>query len=294
MKKISLSFIPYEAPYLFGKIRRGSLIKAVSEDGAFSLGEIAPLPGWSKDSLQEALSSIKKQQAFIESCHWSFDTVFSQLQKLELTPSALFGLETALLGLLDPISYEELEESALFMGSYKEVLLQAEKSACKSAKVKVSTFSPLEIKSLVKELSPRFCLRLDANRAFTKKEAIERFSALEGIDYVEEPLKEPGLSVLPFPIAIDESYPSYISLEELKRLPNLKAIVYKPTILGGITNCKPLLFFAKESGVKIVLSSCFETSIGQKGIKSMAKRLNLSSPLGMGTKDFFPCPFDSK
>lgn len=85
---------------------------------------------------------------------------------------------------------------------------------------------------------------------------------------------------------MDESFPQDLTLEELEVLPMLKALIYKPTMQGGMARCLPLYEWAEKRGVAIVLSSSFESDVGLAHIASMAKRLSLKEPIGIGTSHF--------
>jgi o-succinylbenzoate synthase len=82
---------------------------------------------------------------------------------------------------------------------------------------------------------------------------------------------------------VDESFPQDLSLEELEGLPSLKALIYKPTIQGGMLGCRHLHAWAKRRGVDLVLSSSFESDLGLAHIASIAHRLSLLAPVGIGT-----------
>ncbi len=111
--------------------------------------------------------------------------------------------------------------------------------------------------------------------------------AVDAFDYVEEPFQNPNdLALFSHPLAVDESFPQDLSLRQLEVLPTLKALIYKPTIQGGIIGCLHLLDWNRKRGVELVLSSSFESDVGLGHIASMAHRLSLTSPIGIGTYHF--------
>lgn len=141
------------------------------------------------------------------------------------------------------------------MGSPQEILHQAalrEQEGFISAKLKVSNHSFQEAANLIYQLKDRFRLRIDVNRAWKTDCSLKFFAQfpLDTFDYVEEPFKNPAdLALFPHPLAIDESFPSDLSLKQLESLPTLKALIYKPTIQGGISGCLPVHKWAKQKGV---------------------------------------------
>ncbi len=227
-------------------------------------GEIAPLPGWSKETLEEAEAQL---YAYLDG-RVLFENLF---------PSVAFGIESTMICSVDVA----LPISSLLMGSYEEILEKANKVDTKSAKLKISQLAKEEARDLIYKLKEKFCLRIDLNRAWNLQEAIDFFAEFkpDDFDYIEEPLKNPQeLKLFPLPIALDESL-----LEvDIENLPNLKAIVYKPTLLGGLSRCRTFLRYNKP----IVLSSAFESEIGIRNIVAIAHALSLTSPLGIDTPSF--------
>lgn len=244
-------------------------------------GEIAPLPGWSRETLPEALTQV-------QSCNWV--TQLQELDPLSLFPSVHFGLESALLPSLPPTP---VPESALFMGSLPDILRQAierEREGYKSAKLKVSQLTFSEAARAIDLLAHRFYLRIDVNRAWDTEKALQFFSQYpkDLFDYVEEPFKNPhDLRFFPHPLAIDESFPQDFTLADLEELPTLKALIYKPTLQGGLAKARPLYDWTVKRGLQFVLSSSFESPIGLYHIASLALRLTPRPfPLGLGTRHF--------
>jgi O-succinylbenzoate synthase len=279
----------YELPLITGQIRRGLILEMVDDRGCRSLGEIAPLPIWSQESLAEALEQFNQKHHKIMEVKWTLSNCFEELKRLDLFPSVCFGLESALMTLLAPINRERVELSALLMGTQEAILKQAElryAEGYRSAKLKVASLSFDQAADVIETLKKRFYLRIDVNRAWATEDSLEFFRQfpLGTFDYVEEPFCNPqDLHLFSHPLAVDESFPQELCLQELERLPKLKALIYKPTIQGGLARCIPLYQWAKKRGVQIVLSSSFETEIGLAQIALMAQRLGLKTPLGLGT-----------
>lgn len=194
-----------------GQPREGLLVER--ENG---WGEIAPLPGFSNENLNDVL-----QQLHAIKHGW----------KGNLLPSVAFGLE--------PLAQKPLSwpASALLMGSPQEILQRAEQmSDFTSAKVKVGNLSAQEAVQVVKELKSKFHLRVDVNGKWSLAQAKEFCSHFQphDFDYIEDLGHD-----LPFPLASD--------FMESK---NAKALIWKPTI-RGIPQSQPnlVLSSAFESGI---------------------------------------------
>ena len=266
--------IPYHKPFW---TRSGLLLRLLSE-GKERSGEIAPLPGRSKETLVEALTQLSQ-------------VLKTKQMPSKLYPSVSFGLYCAFSA---PSLTHPLPLSALLVGTAKQILKRAETAYAqgyRSAKVKVSGMDLSSTASLLKELSSHFSLRVDANRAFSYSEALllcERGNA-HLWEYIEEPTyEEEKLAAFPYPFALDES----LCLERAAALP-CAALILKPTLIGGYDEC----FSYAKLGKKCILSSACETAIGLLGIGALATALSIETPLGLdtyrfGQKDVLQTPLD--
>lgn len=293
MKIEILSLYPYEIPLTNGQIRKGTLIKITGQEGNIGWGEVAPLPKWSHETLDESLLQLRQKHQEIMKVNWTAGNCLQEIGKLSLLPSVTFGLESALLSILCPISEHTVLTSALLMGSIAEIMKQAElryKEGYTSAKLKVSNLSFEEATQIIHQLKDKFRLRIDVNRAWKTSDSLRFFEQfpLDTFDYVEEPFQDPNdLAVFPHPLAVDESFPQDLSLDQLESLPTLKALIYKPTIQGGLLGCLQLHEWTKKRGMELVLSSSFESDVGLAYVASIAYRLSLLSPVGIGTYYYF-------
>ena len=289
MKIQTLSLHPYEIPLTNGHIRYGALIKITDEKENCSSGDIAPLPQWSQETLEDCLQQLHRMQHEIIKIEWTYLSCFNELAELKLLPAALFGLESALLSLLSPLPAFSIKSSALLMGSPQEILSQAKlrhNEGYTSAKLKVSNLNFEEAFSVIHQLKDTFRLRIDVNRSWTTEDSLHFFSEFpfDTFDYVEEPFQNPkDLVEFTHPLAIDESFPHDLSLQQLESLPTLTTLIYKPTIQGGMLSCLPLHEWAVKKGISLVLSSSFESDLGLAHIASIAYRLFLTAPIGIGT-----------
>lgn len=275
-----------------GNLRKGFLLKIFDEKGNTGEGDVAPLPNWSTESLEDCFREFEQKKEKILAITWTNASCLHDLATLSLLPSLSFGLESALLTLLDPLKTRPISKSALFMGSPDEILKQADlrkKEGYTTAKLKVSNLTFRDAEVLITHLSPSFRLRIDVNRAWSKADSLSFFSQfpLDLFDYVEEPFASPhDLPLFTHPLAVDESFPHDLSLKDLETLPTLKALIYKPTIQGGLLHALPLHQWTKKKAISLILSSSFESNIGLTHIASMAQRLHIIVPIGVGTSHF--------
>lgn len=267
--------IPFKAPLHLksGKVffRKGLLLNI---DGVW--GEIAPLEGFSKESLKDALIQTIK--------------ICKGEKEENLFPSVSFGFCSALNGKKYqlPASY-----------SYQKANLGIEKDSNTSyTKIKLHHFdvekSIQTIQHILKK-HPNIRLRIDCNKSWSLDEAFlfaKQFTK-DTFDYLEEPLKNPEeliefYKTTEFPIALDESVyqKKGVSLNLLQQSA-IKTLILKPMMIGGIKELSFWIDFAKEKDIQIVFSSSFESSIGIKKILGLANYFSITTPLGIDTLKFF-------
>jgi O-succinylbenzoate synthase len=289
MRIQNFSLHSYEIPLNNGQMRPGIFIRITDEKNNESWGDIAPLPKWSKETLEDSIQQLNQKRNEITKIDWTAWSCLKELEKLELLPAVSFGLESALLSILFPLSAYSVRTSALLMGSTQEILEQAELRHSEGytlAKLKVGNLNTQEATDVIHQLKDQFRLRIDVNRSWTTTNSIRFFEQfpLDAFDYVEEPFQNPhDLGQFTHPLAIDESFPQDLSLKQLESFPTLKALVYKPTIQGGMLGCLSLYEWTIKRGISLVLSSSFESDLGLAYIASIAQRLSLSTPVGIGT-----------
>lgn len=292
MKIQFLNLHPYDMKLTTGQTRFGNLLELVDQKGSSHWGDIAPLPHWSKETLEESVAQFRKKKIELLETNWELEDLLAEIRDKELLPSLCFALESCLLSSLSPIKLIPVPTSALFMGTVDEIREQARLRLSEgyiSAKLKVGNLSFMDASILIHELKDKISLRIDVNRAWEREASLDFFSqfSVDDFDYVEEPFKNPlELDAFTHPLAVDESYPNHLSLKDLEELPTLKAVVYKPTLQGGLTQLLPLYEWAKITEISIILSSSFESIVGLTNITSLAQRLKLPDPMGTGTIHF--------
>ena len=286
--------------------RQGLLLRVQDDSGRVAWGEIAPLPGFSRETFEQAchdgrvVCTTLKGATVPEGIEQLGGRFSDWLERVKMVPSVRFGIQTAILQLIAKNRNKPLRRilcetprdsvtiNALLDGNELEMAERArtlKEAGFTTFKIKVGRGDPeAEIKTVyrVRELiGPHARLRLDANRGFGTREARTFAEAVKDadIEYIEEPVRD-YLELMQLttrggfalPVALDESLLS-ISPKALTALRGLKAIILKPTLLGF----DGAVWFARRAyqmGLASVVSSAFESSLGLTMLASLAACLN--------------------
>ncbi|MEL7967212.1 o-succinylbenzoate synthase [Vreelandella neptunia] len=275
--------LPFRQPLMFKRERlanREGLL--VSINGQW--GEIAPLPGFSTETLAEAEAESLACLAALSRGEKALPTL----------PSVQFGFDCAQRSwpnnLPAPLpSYPLLQGSpAALIQSLPTANWQA--SPPSRLKLKVARYAMEEELALIEQLAARLPttkLILDANGGWTREEA-QRFCErlpLKQIDYLEEPC-----ATFADTIAVAEATGVAIALDEtLSRReewnyhPQLKALVIKPTLIGSLSACEALVQRARADNLRVVISSSFESDLGLRLLSRLASVWAPDEPPGLDT-----------
>ena len=275
----------------FLKRREGLLVQIKCKDNE-GWGEIAPLPEFSEETLDQA-----QEQAIQWLQDW--DKARSENQKLSLDglyPSVAFGLSCALAELKDTLQTEgNYQVAPLCYGDPDELYEPLDQmQGDKVAKIKVGMYEANRdglIADMLLEAIPDLQLRLDANRSWTPAKAamFAKYVKPEHrarIQFLEEPCKtrdesrqfaqETGIH-----IAWDESVRE--AGFEVKAEPYVAAIVIKPTLVGSLEKCVNLIEQAHQQGLKAVISSSIESSFGLTQLARIAAQYTPNVTPGLDT-----------
>ena len=262
-------------------VREGLLLKWEN-----SWGEIAPLPGFSKETLDEAeaeallcLKGLKQGrhvEPLLPSVQFGFDCARRQWPLKMNAPHSPYIL---LLGTPDEVVW-----------SWREWLYDYPAKA----KVKVARHSMRDEIAMVRELcrlAPKLKLILDANGSWTREEAWTFMSHLNAanIEYIEDPCANfvdvhAVATHTGIPVALDELLSTDKSWEPF---PQLKALVIKPTLIGNLGKCKALVDKAHKLGLKVVRSSCYESQLGNRLLAQLASEWAPEQAPGLDTLRYF-------
>jgi len=259
-------------------VREGFVVVA-REAGLTGRGEAAPLPGHGTETLEECLEELGRATP----------------ERLPATPAARHAVELALLDLraqregvplaklLDPRALPEVAVSALLSSvSMPELAREAQRAAADgftTLKLKVGLDDDFARAAVVRDaVGPRVKLRLDANGAWTREEALQRLRELAalGIELCEQPTEDlrdlRGDS--PVLIAADE----LVARDQVTALERADILVLKPMVLGGLI---PALRLGREAlvhGRQVIVTSSLDGAIGRAGAAHLAAALLAHGP----------------
>ncbi len=294
--------------------RKGFIIWMIDEIGNVSYGECSPLPGLSKETIDETERNlIDVQKKLVGSAiQLELSTLTALLSELNMFPSLQFGIEQALLGLL--IQRDEnfirnffgepktvIEVNAIIgLGSTESVLSRIEEkfvNGYRTFKLKVGKDNFEEDFLLINKIREKFGdkikLRLDANGKWNIDDALENLKRLEQfkIEYIEEPcghlsclLKLSAFS--PIPLAADESLHTIDDALKIINESKIDFIVLKPIIIGGIISSFHLIKEAEKKNKKVVVSSAFESAVGRSALTFLASFTHHNFAHGLDTAEY--------
>lgn len=283
--------------------RRGIILCVRDREGRLGVGEASPLPGHSPDSLDECEATLR---AFAPSGSAITLETISDIAAQTSAPAARFAMETALLDLMGQdtgrpvfellgetvpwsarVQPERVPLNALVseLADARAAMIQAYERGIRCFKIKIGA-SFAEEQALLRWVRDRHghdvAIRLDANRAWSGREAAEKLACLAEIapEYVEEPCPVTDLSALTHvqgqvPLALDESLvsPAAIDdtwLDELLARGVVRALILKPMLLGGLFRCLELAARARAHGAKAVVSHLFDGPIALAACSQLA------------------------
>jgi O-succinylbenzoate synthase len=292
------------------RYREGLLLELIGEGGTVGWGEASPLPGFSRESLDEAARQLRDLASSMVGRGVTEDfSLARELDAMGLAPSVRFGFELALFNLYAASRGRSLSDfvtphprmmvpvNALISDSPDEALEEARRARAagyEAVKLKVGKRAVEEdvefVRALNEELGDTVALRLDANRAWSLEEAERFVLSTSGLrfEYVEEPLADPAQ--LPsfaitcgVPVALDESLAG-MEPEALEDHGYARAVVLKPTLLGGISRTLRFADVASRLDMKPVISSAYETGVGMAALISLAAGMDSEEiPAGLDT-----------
>ena len=295
----------------------------LEENGVQGIGEIAPLKDLSIDAISDLeiiikhkltdLITLKSPKNFIE-----ISDVLDNLN-LDKYPSIRFGFETALLDLVNGgkrIIFDNdfnnglkktpingliwMGDKAFMFNQVKEKIEQG--FSC--IKMKIGAIDFKQECELISYIRSQFSakeieLRVDANGAFSKNEALEKlkiFSQFE-IHSIEQPIKQGQFEDMkllcelsPIDIALDEELigvDDVLEKRHLLELINPQYIILKPTLVGGLQKTKEWIDIAESLNINWWMTSALESNIGLNAISQFSAEFDNNLPQGLGTGSLY-------
>ncbi len=285
--------------------RKGILIAVTDANGILQLGEIAPLPWFGSETLEEAIEFCQSLGSefnenlvipnHLPCCQFAFESARSPL-----APLAKGGIRKDL-GSKIPLGKGDLGGSIAGLLAAGSTALEEWQdlyiTGTRSFKWKIGVDEiELELKTFQQlcDLIPNDAkLRLDANAGLTLPQAkqwLEQCDRNPKIEYLEQPLGIHEFDTMlqlsrdyKTPIALDESIATYSHLEDCYHQGWRGIFVIKPAIAGAPSQLRK---FCKKHNLDLVFSSVFETPIGRDAGLKLAQELGTRRALGYGTDRF--------
>jgi o-succinylbenzoate synthase len=286
---------PLQTSHGIWKIREGIIVSLSDDLGRIGRGEIAPIPWFGSESLEDAENFCQKLGREITK------------EQIESIPNGLFacqfGFESALEDLYSsdrgdihvPLSYSYL------LPTGEEALTHWQSLWAKGGRTfkwKIGVTSPeKEIKvfqRLIEILPETAKLRLDANGGLSLEEAKTWLTITDRtnlVEFVEQPLPPQEFEWLlelsdsyQTAIALDESVANILELENCYQKRWRGIYIVKPGIFGSP---RKLRNFCKQNCIDLVFSSVFETEIGRRSALKVATELsNRDRATGFGVEEW--------
>ena len=284
--------------------------------------------GWGECGLFRGLSADDVPD-YEEKLQWACDNIqlglAILLDKLVAFPSIQFGLEQAFLSLentnffkLFPSDFTNSNQALpinglIWMGDktfMKEQIKEKLKTGFTTIKLKIGAIDFQTELNLLKSIRADFskediALRVDANGAFSPKNALQKLNELSKYDLhsIEQPIKANQweemadlCSITPLPIALDEEligvFKYKIKKELLEKI-KPQYIILKPSLVGGIRGSNEWIKLAEKQNIDWWITSALESNIGLNAIAQYTYQLGVKIPQGLGTGGLFTNNFKS-
>ncbi len=295
----------------------------IERDGVTGIGEASPLKGLSIDDVPHFEVKLQEVIGIVSSMGplTSREAINELILNLGLEdyPAIAFGLETALLDLMNGGRRVIVENDfsrgmhgipingLIWMGE-KMVMLQraseklTENFNCLKMKVGALSFeTECEVLEHLREREgpDKLTLRVDANGAFTKEDVFDKLEMLShyNLHSIEQPVAKGQKELMKevcargkVPVALDEELIGVNGFEQKRQLLQEikpKFIVLKPTLLGGLQACREWIHAANSFEIGWWITSALESNIGLNAIAQFTYSRNIQTHQGLGTGQLY-------
>ena len=294
---------------------RGFLISVSDDLGNSAVGEAAPLPGLSLETLSDNEIILNILRSYIVDVQFPDDFKLTEftLANFHSSPSVRFGIEQAIISLLIKkdrnfiknnfgLTKSEINVNAIIAFDQLDEILYSIDEKIKlgytTIKMKIGREDFEDDYSLVAAVRDKFGdgikIRLDANNKWNAGNTLPYLKRLEpfNIEFIEEP---GGDLLLLFDIAKDS--PISIGIDESLRSPDnaftvlneskIDTLILKPGIFGGFLRTLKLIQLANKLNKKVIISSSFESAVGKSGLVLLASLTNHTLAHGLSISEYF-------
>lgn len=258
------------------------------------------------------------QQALMDVCEGIDGLDANKLPNLNKFPSISFAFETAMIDLHNggerilfdtefTHGYASIPINGLVWMGDKDFMLQQVEQKIKDGfnciKIKVGAIDFEEEVKLLNYIRERYPaeqieIRLDANGAFGKRDAIEKLERLSKFDIhsIEQPIKPKQWELMQalcseniIPIALDEELIGIkvIDIDELLTFIHPQYIILKPSLLGGLNVCEEWIKKTTNLNIGWWATSALESNLGLNAIAQWVYTQNQTVVQGLGTGNLY-------
>ena len=291
----------------------------LKHEGKEGVGECGILRGLSVDDVPDYESKL---QYTCNNIHLGLDELYTQLKAY---PSIQFGLEMAFQSLKSKSAFELFPSEftkgnasipingLIWMGSedfMKQQIKDKIEAGFSCIKMKIGAIDFDTEMKLLKSIRKEFSvsdieLRVDANGAFSKEEALLKLQELSELQLhsIEQPIKQGQIEAMaklcaetPLPIALDEELIGVFDTEKKAKLLQQispQYIILKPSFVGGWKGSNEWISFAESQQIGWWITSALESNVGLNAIAQWTYQLHNNMPQGLGTGSLFTNNFES-
>jgi o-succinylbenzoate synthase len=285
---------PLKTSHGVWEIRQGIIIQLTDDLGRSHQGEIAPIPWFGSESIEQAIlwcqqigdhittTQIDQIPDHLPACQFGFGSALTAFNPAPSVPGSIPDLSVLLPSGATAIA----QIPALSAQGYS------------TFKWKIGVLPIVEEiaiwHQLMAALPETAKLRLDANGGLTYAEAqqwLEICSQESRIEFIEQPLGLDAIEqmqalaqIYSTPIAIDESVATFTLVQAVYAQGWRGIYVVKPGIAGFPWR---LAEFITQHQLDVVFSSVMETSVGRDASFRLASELKLHRSMGFGIDEWF-------
>ena len=314
--------IPFRAPFATAhgtlRDREGVLLQLETDDGLRGHGEIAPLPGFGgtvEDALPLLAEAAPRMLGLVATYTLSSEAFGEWVERLPRPGVAAIycGVDVAVYDLMaqrrgwgvaallaaEPRRRVPVNATVGSAGRVKA----AEQAAAAAAagfgtiKLKVGMVTDAadeaaRVAAVRDAIGPATRLRLDANGAWSREQAVAAIRACERYDLecVEQPVAAADLDGMAAlrrevaaPIAADEAATDHRAVRRLIEAEAVDVVVLKPMAAGGLTRTRLAASFARRAGLPLVVTTALEAGVGVAAAAHLAAALAPSHACGLAT-----------
>jgi len=289
--------LPFKEPFKTGAgvfTHREGFLLHFTAGNTSSVAEIAPLPGFSKETFKEVeqliISGLPKWNDALKS-FTEPEQLSSWLHTQNLPPSVAFGLSALGLDILSRLNHESVMNTLGFStytdlnlnfvisaGDTESRLNQIKngyKNGFRTFKIKsgADTTPLFDLMKAAREKYPDIRFRVDANRSWKTDEALQNLKKMSDypVDYCEEPIAFRNIDEFTelrnqsaVKLALDESLGTVIPVEEAIKNNLSDVIIIKPTLFGSIFKIIETINLSVSHDSITVFTTTLESGIGRK------------------------------